>query len=653
MTMQKKQYGLWPSPLSPKQMAGNLRLNDVQWDSHSDAFVWLEGRGAQGVLVMQNPDDAPRDLTSDLSVRARVGYGGGDFTVSHGHVYFAGPEGRLYRQALSGGQAHPITPAFGQSASPRVSADGKWLVFVHTYENQDGLAIVDTGGSMWPAKLAFGSDFVMQPAWHPQGKYLAYIAWDHPLMPWDGTQLRLITLNYDDKGVPGVTSNDTLVGDDQTAIFQPEFSPDGRYLAYISDATGWGQLYLYDLQEKTHKQITDAQAEHGAPAWVQGERMYDWSRDGKHILYLRNEQGFISLWLYSLSRGKSQRIDQLKHYTSLGQIAVSRHNDSVALIASTPSIPARVITYMPEITPLPETLSLFPDIPSLQAIVQEPIPGLRIARRSSAETLLPGQTSQAQPIKWKGHDGEIVYGLYYPPASTEYTGIGLPPLIVMAHGGPTGQTIAGYNGQTQYFASRGFAVLEVNYRGSTGYGKAYMNKLRGRWGIYDVEDCASGAKHLADQGLVDRRKLVIMGGSAGGFTVYQSLIDKPGFYKAGVCLFGVANQFGLAMDTHKFEERYLDSMLGPLPDAAEIYRARSPLFHAAKIVDPIIIFQGDIDQVVPRNQSDDIVASLKARHVPHEYHVYEGEGHGWRKPETIEAFYTSAEKFLKQYVLFA
>lgn len=651
--MQKLQYGLWPSPLSSKQMAVSLRLNDVQWDTHSDALVWLEGRGAQGVLVMQNPDDAPRDLTSDLSVRARVGYGGGDFTVSHGHVYFAGPEGRLYKQSLSGGQARPITPAFGQSAAPRVSADGKWLAFVHSYENQDGLALVDTNGSVWPAKLAFGTDFVMQPAWHPQGRYLAYIAWNHPLMPWDGTQLRLITLDYDDKGVPGIASNDTIAGDDQTAIFQPEFSPDGRYLAYISDATGWGQLYLYDLETRTHKQITDAQAEHGAPAWIQGARMYDWSRNGKSLLYLRNEQGFLSLWLYSLSSGRSQRIDALKGYSNLGQIAVSKHNDTVALIASGSSTPARIMTYIPEIVPVPETLSLFPDMPSVQVIIQEPVPGMRVARRSSSETLLPGQTSQAQAIQWKGHDGETVYGLYYPPASTDYAGIGKPPLIVLVHGGPTGQALAGFNGQTQYFASRGYAVLEVNYRGSTGYGKAYMNKLRGCWGIYDVEDAASGASHLADQGLVDRGKLVIMGGSAGGFTVYQSLIEKPGFYKAGVCLYGVANQFALAMDTHKFEERYLDSMLGPLPEAAAIYKARSPLFHASKITDPIIIFQGEIDQVVPRSQSDDIVASLRARHVPHEYHVYEGEGHGWRKPETIEAYYTSTEKFLMQYVLFA
>lgn len=654
MQKQKKAYGTWPSPVSPKHLAGSLRLQDVQWDTLTDTLVWLEGRGPQGVLVMQAEGDAPRDLTSgDLSVRARVGYGGGDFTVAHGQVYFAGPEGRIYKQALSGGSARPITPAFGQAAAPRVSADGRWLVYVHTDEGRDGLAIVDTDGMMWPAKLAYGTDFVMQPAWHPQGTYLAYVVWNQPLMPWDGTELRLIHFDYDEKGVPGIASTETLAGDNETAVFQPEFSPDGRYLTYISDTTGWGQLYLYDLQARTRQQITNAPAEHGAPAWTQGVRTYGWARDSKSIFFLRNEKGFFSLWRYELASSTTARVDQLDQYTGLSQIAVSHQSAAVALIASASRIPARVITYTPEPVPLPEMLSADPAAPSIQVIVPESSGGVRLIRRSSTENLLPEQLAEARAVEWKGHDGETVYGLYSAPASDRYQGIDLPPLIVQVHGGPTSQSQAVYSDRAQFFTSRGFAVLEVNYRGSTGYGRAYMNKLCRSWGIYDVEDAASGANHLVEQGLADRKRLVIMGGSAGGFTVYQSLIDKPGFYKAGVCLYGVANQFGLAMDTHKFEERYLDLLLGPLPEAADLYRKRSPVFHADKITDPIIIFQGEIDQVVLKKQSDDIVASLKARGVPHEYHVYEGEGHGWRKPETIEAFYSSVYKFFQQYVLFA
>jgi dipeptidyl aminopeptidase/acylaminoacyl peptidase len=224
---------------------------------------------------------------------------------------------------------------------------------------------------------------------------------------------------------------------------------------------------------------------------------------------------------------------------------------------------------------------------------------------------------------------------------------------VLVHGGPTSQVTATWNPQAQFFATRGYAVLLPNYRGSTGYGRAYMLKLRRSWGIYDVEDARTGALALADRGLADRSRLVIMGGSAGGFTVLQSLVQYPGVYKAAICMFGVANQFTLAADTHKFEARYLDSLLGPLPEAAAVYRERSPIFHADRIRDPIAVFQGEIDRVVPREQSDSIVASLRARGVPHEYHVYPGEGHGWRKSETIDHFYRTVEAFLRTHVLYA
>ena len=327
----------------------------------------------------------------------------------------------------------------------------------------------------------------------------------------------------------------------------------------------------------------------------------------------------------------------------MSHVGVAQHERDVAA--------RRSISY-PLYQAMAPTLSLpANEPPSIQVIVGEG-EGEIVHKRAGTESVPPSQLAEVKAISWKGHDGETAYGLYYAPSSETHSGIGKPPLIVYVHGGPTSQVTAGYSGAAQFFATRGYAMLMVNYRGSTGYGRAYMNKLRASWGVYDVEDSASGAAYLAAEGLADASKLVILGGSAGGFTVLQSLVEKPGFYKAGVCLFGVSNQFGLAMETHKFEERYTDSLLGPLPEAAALYRARSPLFHAEKIVDPIIVFQGEDDKVVPRNQSDSIVESLKARHVPHEYHVYAGEGHGWRKPETIEHYYTTALKFLKQYVLF-
>jgi len=645
----KQAFGTWSSPFSPKAYAEMLTLNDVQWDG--DTLVWHENRGPRGVLVAQPGDDAPRDLTGELSVRGSVGYGGGAFTTGHGYVYF-GVGSRLYRQPLNGGVAKAITPAFADVAAPRLSADGKWLLYVYSYEHHDGLALVDAEGKSWPRKFATGTDFIMQPAWHPGGEYVAYIAWNHPSMPWDGTELRFVTLEYDRAGVPGAASTETIAGDQQTAIFQPEFSPDGRYLAYISDRTGWNQLYVYDIPNRTHTQLTTAEADHGTPAWIQGLRVYGWAADSKSILYLRNAEGFVSLWQADIASRQSSRVPGVEAYTDLGQVAVAPEGSTVAVIASNSQTSPRVVSVDFSPPPPPALTLQSAESPSIDVIVGEES-RQRIHRRASGETLPANALAKAEAIQWRGHDGETAYGLYYPPTNENYEASGAPPLIVYVHGGPTSQVKASFNVAAQVFATRGYAVFMVNHRGGTGYGKAYMNKLRGNWGIYDVEDSASGASYLASQGKADPRKFVILGGSAGGFTVLQSLVTKPGFYKAGVCLFGVSNQFSLAIDTHKFEERYSDSLLGPLPEAADLYRERSPLFHADKIVDPMIVFQGEDDKVVVKSQSDSIVEALRRKGVPHEYHVYAGEGHGWRKPETIEHYYNTTLKFLKEHVVFA
>lgn len=620
-------YGTWDSPITGQSIASGIRLQDVQWNNAGDTLVWWERRAKGGVLVAQTGVDAPRDLTDDsLNVSGRVGYGGGGFTVGDGQVYFSA-NGRLYKQNLVGGMAQAITPKFGNGASPAVSSDGNWLVYVHSYEDVDGLALIDTAGEGFPRKLAYGTDFVMQPTWHPAGTHIAYVAWNHPQMPWNGTELRLIQLATDVSGTPYAEHIVTLEGDPTTAIFQPQFSPDGRYLAYVSDKTGWGQLYIYDLNEQTHTQLTDNEAEHGTPAWIQGMRMYGWSHDGQSIYYLENNRAFFSVMRFNVQAGTSEPVTGLEHYTHMEQLTVSS-NDTMAMIASSSTTPSRIV-------------SLHPDR------------GERIHKRRQTENLLADQLSSVQAIVWQGDNGDDVHGLYYPPILQDEMPDGVPPLLVYIHGGPTSQRTAQYYSEVQFFTTRGYAVLQVNHRGSTGYGKAYMDMHQGNWGIYDVTDSIAGVKYLADKGLADGNKAVIMGGSAGGFTVLQSLIDYPNFYKAGICSYGVSNQFGLVMDTHKFEERYSEWLLGALPDARDTYRERSPIFHAHKIEDPMIIFQGTDDPVVPQNQSDDIVASLKRRGIPHEYHLFEGEGHGWRKPETIETYYNKIERFLLQYVIFA
>jgi len=631
MNREQRMFGLWKSPISARMLSLGVRLGEPCWDTDGRTLGWVEGRSDRGVIVVQDADGgAVRDLTSDISVRAFVGYGGGDFTLSHGAAYFVGQaDQRIYRQELGGGSARPITPAFGASSSPAVSPDGRWLVYVHTYEDVDAIAVVDTEGRHWPARLSEGRDFYMQPAWHPDGSQLAWIEWDHPNMPWDGTDLKLATVACAENGLPVVTGAAVIAGGRDTAISQPLFSRDGSGLYFLSDESGWGQIYRRDLATGTVAQITSGPGEFSQPAWSQGQTNIALTGSG-WVAATRAIGGFSALT--EVEPDGTVRDIGAAHpkYTALDHPAAAAAHEKVAFIASSGRQSPRVVVF---------------DLAD----------GARssVRRMSGSEAVPKAALSEPKAVSWQSFDGEEAHGLYYPPTSERFEGSGAPPLIVMVHGGPTSQVIASWNASCQYFATRGYAVLQPNYRGSTGYGREYMLKLRESWGIFDVQDSKFGAQSLAERGLADRSRLVIMGGSAGGFTVLQSLVEIPGFYKAAVCMFGVANQFNLASDTHKFEQRYLDTMIGPLPETAARYRQRSPIFHADKIVDPIAVFQGEIDRVVPREQSDSIVASLRARGVAHEYHVYEGEGHGWRKSETVEKFYPAVERFLKQWVLFA
>ena len=621
MKKESRPYGLWDSPISPTMIGEKLRFSDVQWDSDGETLVWLESRSGRGVLVAQRGEDAPRDLTVEHPVRARVGYGGGDFTVGGGFAVFSSG-GRLYKIPLEKGLPRPVTPAFGEAASPALSPDASKILFVHTYERKDTLAWVDSEGKEWPKKLVEGADFYMQPVWHPDGERIAWIEWNHPQMPWDGTRLKLARLEDDT-----LAEETLLAGDEETPIFQPAFSPNGRFLSYLAQDSEWDTLYLRDLNTGDTIPLVRG-GSLMPPAWVQGMRVYAWI-SSREIAYLRNDSGFFSLWKVDVGTGKTEAIPT-PDYTSLEQISASPRG-TLAFIAASPQIPPRIV------------------------IRQNGTP--RVLRRSMTESIPSAYLPSPSPLTWQAPDGTTVHGLYYPPASPRFEGTGLPPLIVDIHGGPTSQRIATWNVDTRYdaafFTSRGYAVLHVNYRGSTGYGRSYMLALRKKWGLLDVEDAIGGAQALVDAGLADAKRLVIKGGSAGGYTVLNALARHPGFFKAGICLYGVSNLFTLDMETHKFEEHYTASMVGTLPEDADRYKEWSPIFHVENIRDALAVFQGAEDVVVPPNQAETIVAALRANGVPHIYRVYEGEGHGWRKRETIVSFYEDVERFLKEHVLFA
>ncbi len=361
------------------------------------------------------------------------------------------------------------------------------------------------------------------------------------------------------------------------------------------------------------------------PAWVQGSRAIAWAQDSLSIVCLENRQAKVFLQKVDISTGTAQPIET-DSFTNLEQLSLSA-SGALALIAQSPSLPARIIIMQAGQT--------------------------RVAARSRADDLFPADLPVAREVDWISSDGARVYGTYYAPANRNYTAEGLPPMVVYIHGGPTSATRIGFDLDTAFFTSRGYAYLDVNYRGSTGFGRSYREALRGNWGKLDLQDAVEGARAVVNMDLADPSRLIIKGGSAGGYTVLNALIHYPGFFKAGLCSYGVSNLFTLEMDTHKFESHYNASLIGSLPEAAQKYHDFSPIFHADNIRDALAVFQGADDKVVPQSQSDSIVEALKANRVPHIYRVYPGEGHGFRKSESIIDFYGTIERFLLQYVIFS
>jgi dipeptidyl aminopeptidase/acylaminoacyl peptidase len=614
-------YGLWNSPITPELISQGKRLEDVQCVPGSEGVIWIESLSGKSSLMLKYPNDAPSDLTGSLNPSGGVGYGGGAFCAGRDGVVFAEKNGRLYFKSYGPGEAKPITPGFGSAAAPAISCDGKWVIYVQTYEDRDVIALVDIEGKHWPTILASGADFYMQPTWSPRGDRIAWVEWNHPNMPWDKTSLCHTTIDLTQRRLSGEITRLNTPG---ASYLAPCFNPTGDQLAYLVNRGEKDELCLCDFQG--HERILVNDKILLPPAWVQGERAIAWSPDGNLIYYIENDLAQTSLFAYDLTRGTAQPVSGLEAFSVVDQPSIST-DGSIVLLAESNRLLKRVV------------------------MLKEG--KLEVVARAQTDSIEPVYLPQSTKLTWRSSDGYEVQGLYYPPTHPSAQAAGAPPVIVYIHGGPTSQVMDGFNAEASYFTSRGYGYFVVNYRGSTGYGRAYRQALNGRWGDIDVQDTIEGCAHLIEKGLADPKKLVIKGGSAGGYTVLNCLVRHPGFFKAGLCSYGVSNLFLLDMETHKFEAHYNHSLVGALPEAAQKYHDWSPVFHADQIRDALAVFQGSEDKVVPPNQSESIVAFLKANRVPYVYRLYEGEGHGFRKSENILDYYKTVDVFLKQYVIFS
>jgi dipeptidyl aminopeptidase/acylaminoacyl peptidase len=609
-------FGSWRSPISSKMLVqGAVRFGDVTTDG-SDLY-WVEGRPEEEgryVVVKRSADGTIIDvLPKPFSARTTVHeYGGGAIAVHGGVVYFSNyADQRLWRIEL-GQDAQPITPEGKlRFADFVLDMPRHRLVSVcedHSksdHEPTNSVVAVDLADGKI-STLVEGADFYSNPRVSPNRRELSWLAWHHPNLPWDGTELFVAPISAD--GTLGKTRK--IAGSNDESIFQPTWSPDGT-LYFVSDRSNWWNLYAD--RNGAVASVLPIEAEFGTPQWVFGLTTFAFRTDGKMVARF-TKAGEWSVVEFDPKSGKYEAIDL--PYSSISSIDVAA--ERLFAIASSPTEPDSLVEI---------------DVTNRKC---------EVIRRSSSIEAKSEWTSVPQAIEFPTAGGLTAHAFYYPPKNPDFTGpLGeSPPLLVLIHGGPTAATAGQFRLTTQYWTSRGFGVCDVNYGGSTGYGREYRNRLRDNWGVVDVADAANAAKYLAAQGKADPKKLVIRGGSAGGYTTLAGLAFTDVF-RCGASSYGVSDLSLLAKDTHKFESRYLDRLVGPYPEKESLYRERSPISHLEKFERPVILLQGSEDKIVPPEQAELILASLKKRGVPVAYVPFAGEQHGFRKAENIIRAYES------------
>jgi dipeptidyl aminopeptidase/acylaminoacyl peptidase len=630
-------YGSWASPITAARIVeGAASVNELRADG-PDVW-WSEGRPSEAgrtQLVRRTADGARHDvLPEGWNARTQVHeYGGGAWTVRDGVVWFsAWADQRLYRLDAGAGQAvpqpvtpNPIEPRALRYADADLSPDGRWLVCVrerhepregqHAHEVVNEIVVLpaspgeDVGEPVEPTVLVTGPDFVSSPRISPDGTRLAWLQWDHPDMPWDRTGLQWAAFEPERGPVEG----ELVAGGPAESIVQPTWTDGGGLLA-ASDRTGWWNVYRFtggDLVLDDPDPLTPIDAEIGGPHWVFGQSWFTVLPDSTLVVSL-GADGLQSVGVVPAGSGRVERLET--PYTAVGQLR-SLGDAEFAMVAAGPR---------DEATPLRCRFAA-------EGVLETEV--LRPGRDLGID---PATFSTPEPIEFPTTGDRTAHALLYRPTNPDVVGLpdALPPLLVLSHGGPTSAARPILSLGTQFWTSRGFAVVDVNYGGSTGYGRPYRERLQGTWGIVDVDDCVAAAEHLAREGLVDPERLAIRGGSAGGYTTLCALAFRDTF-QAGASHYGVADCEALARDTHKFESRYLDGLIGPYPAEVELYRERSPIHHTDGFACPLIVFQGLEDEVVPPAQAEMIVDALRAKGMPVAYVPFAGEQHGFRQAPNI------------------
>ncbi len=625
MTKKIAPYGSWQSPISARQVAeagtGSSALpKEIQID-HGLVY-WIEQRPQEGgryVIACLDPDGCKSIITPErFNVRSRVHeYGGGVYCVRDGSIVFVNDrDQRLYRQE-PGEAPFPITPDPEQPRSLRYadgtfSPDGQWMLWVQERhaapeEIHNEIVLLPSDGSSGPRVLISGHDFFSNPRFSPDGESISWLSWDHPRMPWDGTDLWTARIEFDQHET---SISLKVAGGKEISVFQPEWGPDGL-LYFVSDRSGWWNIWRRNL-DGVLENTCPVDVEFGYPQWLFGFTKYAFL-DRDTIIASYKEVGQARLGLIHIENKKLETIST--PYTTFENPSMRTNRDQTAwFFAGTPDHPPALCRYDHQTGSTSKVMDPF------------------------AIDLDIGSISIAEHIEFDTkHDG-LAYAFYYSPRSTQCTAPAdsKPPVIVMSHGGPTSSARPHLDLEVQFWTSRGYAVVDVDYSGSVGYGRAYRERLNGQMGVVDVDDCVEAARHLARSGIVDPTRLLARGSSAGGYVTLCALTFFDDFAAGGV-YYGIADLAALAAHTHKFEAHYLDTLIGTYPEQSELYRARSPINHTDRLNRPMILLQGLDDKVVPPNQSERMAKALDEKGLPFAYLTFDNEGHGFDRSETIEA----------------
>ncbi|MCH8063132.1 MAG: S9 family peptidase [Chloroflexi bacterium] len=613
MSPQSAPYGSWKSPITSDLIVSeSISITGIAIDG--DDVYWIEMRpsdNARNVVVRRTPDGKTEDVTpSPFNVRTTVHeYGGGSLAVSDGVLYFSNfDDQRLYRQQL-GDEPTPLTPVADMRYADGVVDKRRNQMYCvredHTSPWQEAVnTIVSIDLATGSARtLISGSNFYSSPRLSPDGAKLTWLSWNHPNMPWDGTELWVGEI----AGGGSLGDRKLVAGGTAESIFQPEWSP-GGVLHFVSDRTGWWNIFRETADGAEN--LCERDAEFGLPGWAFGESTYGFASETR-IVCAYNVKG--SWTIADLDTGSKTLQDVPTPFTDIGRLGLKVTPDRIVFTAGSPTTPMTLMHHdlrTGETTPL---------------------------RRSTEVAVDEGYLSVPEAIEYPTENGLTSHAFFYPPKNSDFSGDSdeKPPLLVMSHGGPTDATTSTLSLMTQYWTSRGIGVLDVNYGGSTGYGTEYRRRLNGNWGIVDVDDCVNGARYLVERGDADGDRLIIRGGSAGGFTTLLALTTRDVF-KAGASYYGLSELESFVNDTHKFESRYLFTMIGPYPERKDLYYERSAINHVDKLSVPMIMFQGLEDKIVPPSQAEVMLAALRDKGLPVAYVPFEGEQHGFRKAENIK-----------------